>query len=280
MQALVTPRSMTTSVDWQSPAQGSPQSDAPTFGGRVRSTSTTSNFIVLPDTYRDAAEWEYQMQLSTASGPERIATPCTEPSTTNVSAEGRACYHAETRLSDGRPCMLLDIGSVGNLSGDMWVQEVGSQALAHGRRPEQIKRDQPLSVSGVGNGSQCCEFNCKLPVALECKSGKVLKASYETPTVPKSMLPALLGLDATRRSRGIIDTNTLTLYLAGPGDYNLIDQLPPGTEAIQCELAPSGHLVIPCCNYKALDQQERYGGLKIETEVALPVSTASASSSR
>ena len=39
------------------------------------------------------------------------------------------------------------------------------------------------------------------------------------------------------------------MHFAGPGDYNLEKALPPGTDCFQCELAPSGHMVIPCCEY-------------------------------
>ena len=46
-----------------------------------------------------------------------------------------------------------------------------------------------------------------------------------------------------------LDMNTLKTYFAGPGDYDLMRGLPPGTDCFQCELAPSGHLVIPCCEF-------------------------------
>ena len=61
--------------------------------------------------------------------------------------------HSTTRLSDGRPSLLLGIGSVGHLTGDQWLKDTGSLAVRHGRRPEQYRRDRPLDVSGVGSGS-------------------------------------------------------------------------------------------------------------------------------
>ena len=64
-----------------------------------------------------------------------------------------------------------------------------------------------------------------------------------------SDLPGLLGLVALMKNRAILDFNTLTLYFLGPGNYKLEDALPPGTDAYQCEQAPSGHLVLPCCEY-------------------------------
>ena len=100
---------------------------------------------------------------------------------------------------------------------------------------------------------------------------KFTKGTFDTPVVPKSMLPALLGLDSTRRCRGIIDTVSLVLHLCGPGEFDLLKALPPGTESIQCVLSPSGHMMIPCAEFGALDKRQKLGGLEIEREVALPV---------
>ena len=33
------------------------------------------------------------------------------------------------------------------------------------------------------------------------------------------------------------------------GDYDLDKAMPPGTEVYQGELAPSGHMVLPCCEF-------------------------------
>ena len=45
-------------------------------------------------------------------------------------------YHAETRLLNGKPALLLDIGSVGNLVGDELVILQAAAALRAGLRPE------------------------------------------------------------------------------------------------------------------------------------------------
>ena len=70
-----------------------------------------------------------------------------------------------------------------------------------------------------------------------------------TPTVSKSDLPGLLGLAALTKNRGILDFNTMELHFCGPGDYDLGKALPPGTDTFQLEKAPSGHMVLPCCEY-------------------------------
>jgi len=69
------------------------------------------------------------------------------------------------------------------------------------------------------------------------------------PSVSKSELPGLLGLAALRKNRAILDFSTLELYFCGPGEYELGKAMPPGTDVFQLEVAPSGHLVLPCCNY-------------------------------
>ena len=42
----------------------------------------------------------------------------------------------------------------------------------------------------------------------------------------------------------------MQLHLCGPGEYDLATLLPPGTDSFQLEVAPSGHLVLPCCEYE------------------------------
>ncbi len=43
----------------------------------------------------------------------------------------------------------------------------------------------------------------------------------------------------------------MELYFGGPGNYDLNTCLPPGTDGFQLEVAPSGRLVLPCCEYES-----------------------------
>ena len=90
---------------------------------------------------------------------------------------------------------------------------------------------------------------------------------YKTPTVPNFALPALLGLESARNSRMVIDLNTLTVHMCGPGDYDLSSSLPPGTESFKCSVAPSGHLVLPCSEFVAT----KPGGVPRNKELSLQV---------
>ena len=73
---------------------------------------------------------------------------------------------------------------------------------------------------------------------------------FHTPTANNSDLPGLLGLRTLRHNRAVLDFNTLQLHFCGPGNYDLHTGLPPNTESFQCEIAPSGHIVLPCCEYE------------------------------
>lgn len=162
-------------------------------------------------------------------------------------------YHVQTRLADGRPALLIDPGSVGNLCGDGWAKMVAQAAIQNGQQPVYEKRPRPLQVQGVGHGAQSCTHDVKLPIALKKSNGKgtAISAGIITaPSVSNSELPGLLGLTALRKNRAVLDFNTLELYFLGPGDYTLENATPPGTDKFQCELAPSGHLVLPCCEYQ------------------------------
>ena len=170
-----------------------------------------------------------------------------------------SAYHVQTRLADGRPALVVDPGSVGNLSGDAWAKEVAKAAARHGKHPEYQKRPRPLRVSGVGQGAQTCVYDCKLPVALRQLNGETVSLGcITTPTVSGSELPGLLGLTALRKNRAILDFQKMELHFCGPGDYKLDGSLPPGTDSFQLEVAPSGHLVLPCCEYESGSTSEEH----------------------
>ncbi len=152
-------------------------------------------------------------------------------------------YHIQTRLADGRPALVIDPGSVGNLSGDAWAKEAANAAARHGQTPSCESRGRLLSVTGVSNGTQACEYDCKLPVALrQADGGTVSIGHITTPTVSSSMIPGLLGLTALRKNRAIIDFNTLRLCVCVGLETTIWEQdWPPGTDCFQRELAPLGH---------------------------------------
>ena len=135
----------------------------------------------------------------------------------------------------------------------MWGQVGQGSGLAasrSGHRPTYTKRARPLQVSGVGHGAQSCKYDCRLPVGLRHASGKqTCLGELTVPSVQGSDLPGLLGKLALKNNRAVWDFVTDTLYFMGPGDYELDRAMPPGTDKFQLEAVPSGHSVLPCCEY-------------------------------
>ena len=257
-----TPRSMQTDYEYRSPFSGTLRNHTPRSQSSNHSSQQGGNFVILPSTFNDYNEW-----ITTNVGDGLGSASTTSPSTVPVGDHDQA-FHTETRLRDGRPAILIDPGSVGNLGGGDWAREVATVALRHNRKPEQLRRDRPLNVSGVGNGSQECTHNCVLPIAMRRLDGTHSRGTFQIPVVNGSTLPGLLGLQSMRDRNAILDMKTLQLHLCGPGDYDLLPALPPGTESFQCELAPSGHLVLPCSEYAGVDREEA-GSLDTGADLAL-----------
>ena len=57
-------------------------------------------------------------------------------------------------MPSGKPALMLDIGSVGDLAGDEWGQYQSAVAMRAGLRPEHRRRQRPLAVRGVGRGGE------------------------------------------------------------------------------------------------------------------------------
>ena len=83
------------------------------------------------------------------------------------------------------------------------------------------------TVSGVGQGAERCNYDCLLPMSFETETAvsgtrtgtkkEKLDAQFEVPAVHDSDLPGLLGLNACRDNRMIIDTMTNDIFMVGPG---------------------------------------------------------------
>ena len=164
-------------------------------------------------------------------------------------------YPVDTTLADGRHCLLIDPGSVGNLAGDVWCKEVARECYAAGGNPTYAKRERELSVSGVGHGAQISTMNANLPIALRAEeespgAGVLIHHGHITvPALEHSHTPGLLGLRSLTENRALLDTRTNRLHFVGPGDFKLEKYLPEGSKTFQCEYARSGHMVLPCCEY-------------------------------
>ena len=101
-----------------------------------------------------------------------------------------------------------------------------------------------------------------MPFAIKRLDGTYRQGTFESPCVPHSELPALLGLASMSNNRAVLDMVSNQLHFCGPGDVKLT--LPPGTESYQLEVAPSGHLVLPIGDFEAADKAESDGSFKLD----------------
>ena len=101
---------------------------------------------------------------------------------------------------------------------------------------------------------------------------KLQNGVLHVPAVQDSDLPGLMGLTALKSNKAILDFNTLTLYFCHDVDYDLDKTLPKGTDKYQLETALSGHLVLPCCEYKVGSSSNDYS-LTLMTKTAQPSNT-------
>ena len=165
-----------------------------------------------------------------------------------------------TKLPDGRLSIIVDPGAFTNLGGKAWARLQARIAMAHGLKPEQVKMKEPISVAGVGNGTQACSWKGKFPIAVNTENGTQVH-SFETPIVEGSgeNLPALLGLKSMAAKGAILEMQEGQEYLTfpGPGGYKI--EFAPGATRIKLEKAPSGHLVIPCDGFDKVDSKKSGG---------------------
>ena len=216
---------------------------------------------VVPNELEQSAELHDIATPETSSTPRSAQpAPGQAPGTSSQDPNPHllcGSYPIHTTLADGRPSLIIDPGSVGNLCGDKWAKEVAIFAHKNGCKPTHFKRDTPLDVCGVGKGSQQCLYDCHLPIALQTDTEQnALVGTLKTPAVSDSDLPGLLGLTALRRNRAVLDFTTLKLYFCGPADYDVANALPEGTDTFQLQTAPSGHIVLPCCEFKAASSSD------------------------
>ena len=79
-----------------------------------------------------------------------------------------------------------------------------------------------MNIRGVDNGHQQCTRDCFLPIALRTKNGKNhVLGSFTTPRVQNSQLPGLMGLNALRKSKALVDFGKMEVHFCGPAGYDL-----------------------------------------------------------
>ena len=86
-------------------------------------------------------------------------------------------WHAGMKNSEVNNGLLVDIGAVGNLSGDSWMVRQSEIANNHGLATVETALPRPMSVMGVGSGNQVCHYQYSSPIAIMDQDGE---ATLET----------------------------------------------------------------------------------------------------
>lgn len=243
INTMVTPRSMVTDYEFTTPEGGRPTSHHTTPGR----SDTEQSYPIFPSTAQDAQDWwGSSMSFDSTSNSSTIPTV---PKAVTAAGTGVQTYISNTELADGRQALLVDPGSWNNLAGAPWCRRTAVLAGRNGLKATQTRRERPLQVSGVGKDAQTCTHDCGLPIALKTVDDRGIAALFKTPTIDDHALPALLGLKTLIEQRAIMDFTKMQISFSGPGETRI--EFSPGTDTFQMYQAPSGHLMLPCCEYQS-----------------------------
>ena len=141
----------------------------------------------------------------------------------------------------------MDCGAIGNLTGDSQQQRLTERAKRAGLQTTFKSMNRPLTVEGVGNGSQMAKTLARVPMTTP--DGTV--GVHETPIIPNSKIPSLLGLTTMEKHRAILDITGQTYIIPGKGKVE--HKLPKGSRILKLKKAPSGHLLLPCDEWNRLN---------------------------
>ena len=149
----------------------------------------------------------------------------------------------------GKVSLLADIGAYNNLASSAWFESSKASASQAGRGDEICTSSlpAPLSIAGVGKGTQSCTQQMTVPGRLACGTD----ITFTAPCVPDSEFPGLLGLNSMDKLNAVIfcvENKIVCLPEGTAGD--LLSRLPKGSKVIDCERAPSGHMMIPISNWQ------------------------------
>jgi hypothetical protein len=114
-----------------------------------------------------------------------------------------------------------------------------------------------LSVEGVGQKANEASDAVVMPICLE----DGYTGTFSSAVIPDSELPALLGLSSISKLKGLIDTQHKQIIFVGPGGYKL--SLSPGSKVYQLYSAPTGHLMLPCQEWKQAKIQPGQPGVQL-----------------
>ena len=240
------------------------------------------------------AHYHYMpIQTATAQQPGADASDDDYGSAGSVSQQTLVTYGAfllDPRVN-GRLCMIVDIGAFINVFGSDLARQVALAGMRHGHQSSQTKLDRTLSIHGVGQGSQSCNWSVNMPAAVRIKTPPTASSTGgDEPEIAKlvrvespvsegtgSGLPGLLGLRTIERNNGVIETCNGQAFLTfpGPGGYRI--EWAPGALHMPLTKAQSGHLCLELDHYDKIQQSS--GGVPARERVLYSGQSAADSSS-
>ena len=153
-----------------------------------------------------------------------------------------ATYHTAVRLQH-KEGLLVDTGAIDNLMGSRFFDRI-QRIVRNVGKTCSSKPMMPVSIDGVGTGSSVAEQRCTIPICMP----DGVESLFEGSVINNSELPALWGLTSLSSHFTLIDTRNKQLYFVGPGGYEL--KLSKGSRVVQCEMSPSGHMLMPVTEWK------------------------------
>ena len=75
-------------------------------------------------------------------------------------------YHASIALPGGKPGILVDPGAWTNIGGKNNIRRCAAHAVEYQEKPVHTRMEKPLIIQGVGNGTQKCEWEVNMPIAV------------------------------------------------------------------------------------------------------------------
>ena len=94
----------------------------------------TRVIVILPNAWLGVETWS---TVTDNFIPSEGTTIKQAPVNRRMSGGVNFSFHSMSRLFDGRLSMLLDIGPVGNLTGEITAREIAKAAIKAGRMPQQ-----------------------------------------------------------------------------------------------------------------------------------------------
>ena len=92
-------------------------------------------------------------------------------------------HHASTQLPNGRLSFIVDPGAWTNLMGANLARRLTKTAMRNGIKPRQAEMAEPMTIQGVGNGTQGCKYKIEVPIAVPHSDGTTQHHLLTSPIV-------------------------------------------------------------------------------------------------